>query len=64
MIDELLRVVFRDWHERAGVFSAQPNAPVVPDPPRSHRLAHWARTIRARLGHPRDCPLIKEVSPT
>jgi len=56
MTDALFREVFRDWQERAGVFSAQPNAPVVPDTPRRNPFADWARMLRERLGRPRYTP--------
>ena len=45
MSHPLFRVVFDDWHRRAGVFSARPDAPVVADPPRRHRSA-WRRLRR------------------
>ncbi|HET9654472.1 MAG TPA: hypothetical protein VFP72_03910 [Kineosporiaceae bacterium] len=37
----LFRAVFADWHARAGVLSALPDAPVVPDGPRRRFPAFW-----------------------
>jgi hypothetical protein len=47
---ELFRAVFDDWHARADVLSALPDAPVVPDdPPRRRRAWRWPRPApRAR----------------
>jgi len=30
-VHQLFRAVFEDWQVKAGVFSAMPDAPVVPD---------------------------------
>jgi hypothetical protein len=43
----LFRGVFDDWHTRAGVFSALPEAPVEPDAPQ--RQPWWRRLGVRRL---------------
>jgi hypothetical protein len=46
----LFRGLFADWHDRAGVLSALPDAPVLPDNPRRRRLATlWAPIWREAL---------------
>jgi hypothetical protein len=43
--------LFGAWHERSDVYSALPNAPVVPDHPRRPRRLRVLRVLR-RLRHP------------
>ncbi|WP_406437647.1 hypothetical protein OHB14_58060 [Streptomyces sp. NBC_01613] len=50
----LLRGVFSHWYAKAGVLSALPDAPVVPDDARQRGPA-WRR-LRSRLGVPIDGP--------
>ncbi|MFF4499908.1 hypothetical protein [Streptomyces sp. NPDC001401] len=42
---QLLSGVFADWSDRAGVFSALPHAPVVPDDSRQRRPLPGRRKI-------------------
>ncbi|WP_406160395.1 hypothetical protein [Streptomyces canus] len=47
----LFHPVFEDWCTKADVFSALPNAPVVPDDSRQERSARWRLPARpARRG--------------
>ncbi|TDC82179.1 hypothetical protein E1193_12535 [Micromonospora sp. KC606] len=40
----MFRAVFDDWQARADVWSALPDAPVVPDNPRRRSAWRWLRT--------------------
>ena len=46
MTHPIFTSTFSEWHRKAGVFSATPQAPVVPDPPApSAQAARWARLL-------------------
>ncbi|MFJ8533396.1 hypothetical protein [Streptomyces sp. NPDC093591] len=59
---QMFRGLFDDWQTRAGVLSALPGAPVVPDDTRQGQTAwrrlrtHFARTMGARRAVAVDWP--------